>query len=87
MEGPFIKAIDLQMNTLNNMEHSWIIQHFGNLLFENQLYEKIIKNFVLEKPTYNPIIGSILEIAKHHPEKYNEIVNKMFANSLNHLSK
>lgn len=52
------------MNSFNNNEHSWIIQTFGNILFR----DIIIKNFVVDNPSYNPIIGSILEIAKLYPE-------------------
>ena len=71
------------MNSLNNNEHSWIIQTFGIILFR----DKFFNNFVFDNPSYNPIIGSTLEIAKLYPEKYNDIVNKLFANSLIQLSK
>ena len=87
MEDIFIKAVELHMNLLNNMEHSWIIKNFGVLLFGNQLYEKIFNNVVLVTPKYNPIIGSILEIATHNPKKYKYLVNLMFLKSLNYESK
>ena len=37
MEDSFIQAIYLQMNSLNNNKHSWIIQTFVIILFRDKM--------------------------------------------------